>query len=120
MGVTILENRDASRKVFVRQSLPVPMGVINLRLAVEVFTRDDVQGEISRPWARLFLVGRDKGKKWLLHYPHQLKVSQRIEGWHLYSMVISIPPEAVELIAGMEIIQGKGITWISNEKRLQV
>lgn len=111
-GIFVLENRDATSKVFLRQSMQVPRGVLNLRLAVEAFTQSNGQEEVSPAWARIFLIGRDLKKQWLSYYPYQQNLSKRIEGWYQYSMVTKIPPEAVELIAGMEIIQGGGIIQV--------
>ena len=108
LGEALLENHDAPCTVFLRQHLPIPQGATQLMLSAEVNTHNVSQGKLSWQSARLSLVGIDKNAKKMWHHPHMIKLPPRSNGWQHLSQVFSIPPDAIELVVGLEIMETTG------------
>jgi hypothetical protein len=77
-------------------------------LAAEVDTHNVSQGKLSWQSARLSLVGIDKNVEKMWSHPHMIKLPARSKGWQRVSQVFFIPPDAVELIVGLEIMESTG------------
>jgi VanZ family protein len=73
-----------------------------------VKTHNVSQGKRSWQSARLSLVGIDKNAKKMWRHPHMIKLSPQNKGWQRVSQVFTIPPDAVELIVGIEIMNTTG------------
>ncbi len=108
LGEALLENQNAPCTVFLRQHLPIPQSATQLMLSAEVKTHNVSQGKLSWQSARLSLVGIDNNAKKMWHHPHMIKLPPRNEGWKNVSQVFSIPPDSVELIVGLEIMETTG------------
>ena len=108
LGEVLLENEDTPCTVFLRQHLSIPQSATQLMLAAEVNTHNVSQGKLSWQSARLSLVGIDKNAEKMWSHPHMIKLPARSKGWQRVSQVFSIPPDAVELIVGLEIMETTG------------
>lgn len=119
-GIAVLENSRSSHAVFLRQSIPVSKVPILMKLTGEAWAVGIVEGEADWHKARFSLVARDKSGKILWNFPHQIKVSRTTKDWRTYSRVFKIPSEAVEVIAGMEIIRATGVMHVRSVNLTQV
>lgn len=108
LGEVLLENQTTPCTVFLRQHLPIPESATQLMLAAEVNTHNVSQGKLSWQSARLSLVGINKKAEKMWSYPHMIKLPAKSKGWQHVFQVFSIPPEAVELIVGLEIMETTG------------
>lgn len=104
----LLENRDAPCTVFLRQHLPVPQRPTQFVLAAEVNTRNILQGILPWQLARLYFVGIDKNGNKMWQHPHLIKLPLNSKGWQRVSQVFTMPPNAVELAVGLEIMETTG------------
>lgn len=107
-GEALLENWDASCTVFLRQHLPIPQNTTQLELAAEVNTGHVVQGSLPWQLARLYFVGIDRNGNKMWHHPHLIKLPLNSKEWQRVSQIFSIPPNAVELAVGLEIMETTG------------
>ncbi len=107
-GEALLENRDAPCTVFLRQHLPIPQSPTQFVLAAEVNTRNTLQGTLPWQLARLYFVGIDKTGNKMWHHPHLIKLPLNSKGWQRVSQVFTMPPNAVELAVGLEIMETTG------------
>ena len=108
LNAVLLENQKSPCTVFLRQHIPIPLNATQLKLTAEVYTRNVSQGKLPWQSARLSLVGIDKNTKKMWHHPHMIKLPPQSKEWQHVSQVFSIPPDAVELIVGLEIIETTG------------
>jgi VanZ family protein len=113
-GVVTLENKNPSRTAFLHQKVFVPKGPLLMKFAGVVRTEGIVEGESSWHRARLSLVSRDTSGKSLWNYPHQIDIPLTTDGWQTFSQVFLVPSEAVEVVAGMEIIRATGTMHVQN------
>lgn len=115
-GAALLKNQKSPCTVFLRQYLPIPPNTKQLKLTAEVYTRNVSQGELPWQSARLSLVGIDKSARKMWHYPHMIKLPLQSKGWQHVSQVFSIPPDAVTLAVGLEIIETTGTVAVRKLK----
>lgn len=108
LGEVLLENQDTPCTVFLRQHLSIPQNAAQLIMTAEVKTDNVSQGELSWQSARLSLVGIDKNAEKMWSHPHMIKLPAKSKGWQRVSQVFSIPPGAIELIVGLEIMETTG------------
>jgi len=108
LNEALLENQEAPCTIFLRQHLPIPKSVSQLMLSAEVKTHNISQGKLSWQSARLSLVGIDENTEKMWHHPHMIKLPPKSMEWQHVSQVFSIPPDAVELIVGLEIMETTG------------
>ena len=104
----LLKNPDAPCAIFLRQHLPIPQNATQLILAAEVNTHNVSRGKLSWQTARLTMVGIDKYDKKMWHHPHMIEPPLNSKGWRRVSQVFFIPPDAVELVVSLEIMQATG------------
>ncbi len=108
LSAALLDNQKSPCTVFLRQQIPIPLNATQLKLAAEVNTHNVSQGKLSWQSARLSLVGIDRSGTKLWHHPHMIKLPPQSKGWQHVSQVFSIPPDAVALIVGLEIMDATG------------
>ena len=111
-GDAILENFDSSQNISLLQSVLIPHGIKTQRLSVDVLTQDLVEG--NAPWetARFLILAIDDQKRKLRHYPHQYKLNPTGGNWYNLSYVYQVPPQAVELVVGVELLATTGTVKI--------
>jgi VanZ family protein len=113
-GVVTLENKNPTRTVFLHQKVFVPKVPLLMKFTGVIKTEGIVEGDSDWHRARLSLVSRDASGKSLWNYPHQIDIPLTTDGWQTFSQVFLVPSEAVEVVAGMEIIRATGTMRVQN------
>lgn len=113
-GVVVLESRDPSRSVGIRQELPAIPGQQTLMLEVEASTEGVRQGAKSWHDARIYIVGRTaEGKSlWETH-----RIATHLIGdnaWRRYSGAFPVTENVKEVMVAAQLSRTTGIMKLRN------
>ncbi len=113
-GVATFVNKDSRSSVVLSKSLPAPLEKGKILVRADTRIKDVIGGPLSFQRARISLVGRDNNGTYLFTNRHMVLLIKGTKAWTMYSAVIPVAEEAVDLVFSFGLTKSSGLMEVRN------